>query len=223
VQQRQSPQPPSEQRSARELAAARRTSAARLLAGTAASALLALLATGCPEAADLANPGMYDAPAAAGTSSSTGGSGSTGSMCEVACVKKIVQDTCKLCHSGNLKSSELDLGGEGFTARLKGQPAKHLDANGACPTGDKLIDVDDPTKSWLLKKVKAQEAECGDPMPNPPLGATDQACLETYVYCVAGKPPPGGGSAGSAGSGTGGASGGTGGASTSGSGGTGGT
>jgi hypothetical protein len=180
--------------------------------------LLALLATGCPEPADLSNPEMYDKPPPAMTSGGSGGGGSS-DACEVACVKKIVKDTCTLCHSSMLKSSELDLSGDGFTARLKGQPAKHIVASGACPSGDKLIDVDDPAKSWLLKKVKAQEAECGDPMPNPPLGATDQGCLEAYVYCVAGKPLPGGGSGGSGGSGAGGSSAGSGGSSSGGSGG----
>ena len=230
MQQRQSTQPPSEPRPSLQLAATRSSRAAvRLLAGTAASALLALFATGCPEAADLANPEMYAAPAAAGTGSGTAGSagsGNTGSPCEVACIKKVFQESaplCKACHGGMILSSELDLGADGFTARLKDQPAKHLDATGPCPTGDKLIDVNDPAKSWLLKKVKGDHGECGTQMPPNPLGAMDMACVETYVYCVAGKPPPGGGSGGSGGSGTGGASAGTGGASGASTGGSGGT
>jgi hypothetical protein len=203
VQQRQLPQSTSEH-ALPEVIAIRRQRArrAQLLAVGVAGSLLALLATGCPEPADLANPNIYDKPP---PSMATGGSGGGGGdACEVACVKKVFQTAqlpCTLCHNPMTKSSELDLTGDGFTARLKGQPAKHLDAKGTCPSGDKLIDVDDPTKSWLLKKVKGEEADCGDPMPNPALGGMDLVCVETYVYCVAGKPPPGGSSGGAGGSG----------------------
>jgi hypothetical protein len=213
VQQRQLPKSTSEQRGPGELAAARRFRAVQLLAGTAATALLALVATGCPEAADLANPGMYDAPAPAGGTGNTAGSGSTGSMCETECMAKIInaQGTgCKGCHGKALKSGGMmDLESAGYTGRLVDKPAEHMgvEMGAACPSGDKLIDSANPSASWLLKKVTNMQGTCGVVMPiTGALSAADQACVTTYVNCAAGKP------GGAGGSGTGGASGGTGGA-----------
>jgi hypothetical protein len=226
-----------------EVTAIRRQRARRvqLVAAGIAGTLLALLATGCPTPADLANPDDYLAPAGGG-SGSMGGSATGPDPCEVACVTKVFSGTataCKLCHSTAMDTrlGGLDLQSAGVTARLKGVATKHIEIDppaspGDCPMGDKLIDVDNPANSWMLKKLKGMQKTCGTAMPSTaPLSAADMMCMETYISCVAGKPIGGGGGAaaggsgGSGGSAAGGTSAGTGGAAagTGGGGGTGGT
>lgn len=216
----------------------------QLVAAGIAGTLLALLATGCPEPADLVdgeNKEKFPAPAGGGSggSGSMGGSATGPDPCEVACVTKVFTGTpaaCKLCHSTAMDTrlGGLDLQSAGITARMKGVAAQHIGIDppamaGDCPAGDKLIDVDNPANSWLLKKLKGMQKTCGTAMPSTsPLGAADMACMETYISCVAGKPIGGGGGAaagGSGGSAAGGTSAGTGGAAagTGGGGGTGGT
>jgi hypothetical protein len=214
----------------------RRTRRLQALGAAAAAGVLALFATGCPEPADLENPQQYLKPEVAADD-----------PCELECVKNIFtvsQLGCKLCHNNTtLTSSQLDLVSKGVTARLRDVPSKHLDITmpptpGDCPTGDKLIDVANPGNSWLLKKIKGEQKTCGTIMPTTSLNATDMACMETYISCVAGGKPLVGGGGGSGGGGAGGSAGaaagnggsagaaaGTGGAAggTSGSGGTGGT
>jgi hypothetical protein len=225
-----------------------------LLAGAGAISL-SLFAIGCPEAADLENPppnmtggtGSTTAgtgPTTAGTGTGgtgTGGTGGTGVVCESACINKMfVTDLqpCKLCHGTDAHLGGLDLQSAGYTARLKNQPAQHLDgvsvpeaplpASAMCGVGDKLIDVDNPGASWLWKKVSKDNGMCGTSMPQPPSTLTNDqmTCVKTYIECVAGKPITAGsgtGGSGTGGSGTGGTgTGGTGG-SAGGSGGTGGT
>jgi hypothetical protein len=101
---------------------------------------------------------------------------------------------CKLCHAspGGLTSAGLDLESPNVSARLKDVPAKHTDTSPAgsvpnCPVGDKLIDSANPTESWLLKKLRGQQGECGTSMPQPPTTLTlaELNCMETYVFCVA--------------------------------------
>lgn len=205
-----------------------------LTAGVGA-ALLALFVVGCPEPADLQDPNAFPkiAGSTAGTSS-TGGSGTGGSpsaTCEVDCIKDIFQKQttlCKLCHSAaGLQSSGLNLEADGFTARLKDVPAKHGDlpmGKDTCTPGDKLIDTATPPNSWLLKKIHAEQGNCGDPMPSTgSLSAAQKTCIETYVACVAGGSPAPGGTAGAAASGTAGTASGTAGTTTTGGGGAGGT
>lgn len=186
--------------------------------------VLTLFSVGCPEPADLQDPNSFPLPptGAAGTSASAGSTGTAGSSsgaeCEVACFKTVVGSSCKACHGKQLKIvGKLDLETDGVTGRLKNQPAEHLAAgDGAqCPTGDKLIDTAAPASSWLLKKVKNEQGNCGTVMPStpPPLTADQVKCFEDYVACVSGAAPAG----------TGGTPAGTGGTATGGSGGTGGT
>jgi hypothetical protein len=123
--------------------------------------------------------------------------------CETACVRDVFAEDvadCKLCHAaktsadGGLQSSGLDLESPNPTARLKDVPAKHADlppASAGCPVGDKLIDSASPEDSWLLKKLRGQQGSCGSPDPQiGPLPPSEMACMEKYVYCVAGKPLP---------------------------------
>ena len=176
----------------------------------ASASVLALFAIGCPEPADLLNKDSYPAPASTGGSatagSATGGSATAGSAtagtatggsgmagggaaCETACLKALVTDNCKLCHSGTVMLAGLDMDSPGLTARLKNQTADHpMPGDGAvCPSGDKLIDTMTPANSWLLKKVSNGQGTCGSAMPSPPgLAGADLTCMQTYVACVAG-------------------------------------
>jgi hypothetical protein len=207
--QEQYPQSRSEELTPAERQALRRVRTRRvqgLLAGV-GTGVLVLFAVGCPEPADLQNPGSYPTPPSTGTTGGTGGTGTT-MNCEVQCVNDIFQKEltlCKLCHGAALKSSMLDLEAPGYTARLKNVPAVHGDlATGMtkadCPTGDKLIDTANPANSWLLKKIRNEQGQCGTVMPSTgTLSAAQKTCLETYVACVAG------GSVGAGGTGTGGA------------------
>jgi hypothetical protein len=141
------------------------------------------------------------------SSGSEDGSGNNGpSACETECVKKVFTGSaasCKLCHTsqstndGGLQSSNLDLQSPNVTARLKDVPAQHLDIPATtptvmCPTGDLLIDSAAPQNSWLLKKLMGQQGTCGTKMPQPPtnLTAAEIACMQTYIFCVAGQTPP---------------------------------
>ena len=131
-----------------------------------------------------------------GTSLTVGGASTLlpSNECEVACVRELFQTTltlCKVCHNDSLKFSGLDLASDGFTARLKDIPARHGDLGLGmsaqdCPVGDKLIDSVTPDNSWLLKKIRGLQGNCGTVMPSgAPLGLGQRACLENYVYCVA--------------------------------------
>ncbi len=223
MQQRQLPKSMSEH-ALLEVTAIRRQRARRvqLVAAGIGASLLALLATGCPEPADLANPQLYDAPPPSAGSGSTAGGGTGADPCEVACVAKVFAGSttsCKLCHSTAMETrlGQLDLQSANVTSRLKDVASKHVEimpppTAGDCPTGDKLIDVANPAESWMLKKLKGLQKTCGTVMPSTaPLGAADLACMETYVACVAGKPIGGGGGAAAGGSGGSAGSGGSGG------------
>jgi len=160
------------------------------------ASVLALFAVGCPEPADLANPGDYptatagtNTGTAGGATAGTGGSASPSAACESTCMASIIGATCKGCHGKAIKlAGTLDLETAGYTGRLKDKPAEHplLDASAMCPTGDLLIDSAAPANSWLLKKVSNQQGTCGAVMPSPPLTSEEVACVQTYVTCVAG-------------------------------------
>src|SRR4051812_1561622 len=99
-----------------------RRSRARRLRGLGAgggAGLLAFLALGCPEGADL-DPGNYTKPGYGTGGTGAGGGSTAGSTaggntasCDTACIKDIFQTNgtlCKLCHNGTgLKSAMLDL------------------------------------------------------------------------------------------------------------------
>jgi hypothetical protein len=175
--------------------------------------MLTLFAVGCPEPADLQDPGSFPRPPSAGGSTSTAGTTGTagttssGAECESACLKAVIASSCKTCHGKMLKIvGKLDLETDGVTGRLKNQPAEHLAAgDGAqCPSGDKLIDTTTPGSSWLLKKVKNEQGNCGTPMPPPPtalLAGADLKCFEDYVACVSGAAPAAAGGTATGGSG----------------------
>jgi len=165
-------------------------------------------APGCGGMTDLGPQGGASSVGGSGAGSKTAGTqgGAVATHpCESACFEKIRAGTvasCKLCHTSKsaaqfgLQSSGLDLESPNVTPRLKDVPAKHLDIPPSmpamCPTGDFLIDSANPQNSWLLKKVKGQQGTCGTQMPQPPtsLRGDEIACIENYVYCVAGQTPP---------------------------------
>jgi hypothetical protein len=201
------------ERQALKRARGRRFRALLVCVGT---GMLTLFAAGCPEPADLQDPGSFPLPPGASGSGTTGGSTSTagtssGAECESACFKTIVGSTCKSCHGKLLKiAGKLDFENDGVTGRLKNQPAEHLAVTpgATCPSGDKLIDTTTPANSWLLKKIKNEQGDCGTIMPStpPPLTADQIKCFEDFVACVSGAAPAGtGGTAsGTAGTATGG-------------------
>ena len=113
--------------------------------------------------------------------------------CYSVCAEEILRDPtgCKLCHGTALAASGLNLESLGRIARLKDVPAKHADLPmgqaADCPTGDKLIDSVNVNQSWLLKKIRGQQGDCGTQ--DPPTGALNQpdmACLTSYIECIAG-------------------------------------
>jgi hypothetical protein len=208
VQQRQSAHSRLENLAIDELHALRRLRTRRLqmLMTGAAAAALTLFAAGCPAPADLDNPEAFDAPAptggmaTAGSPTGGGGGGSTPSpSCETACMTTVLNG-CVICHSTASMLGKLDLSGA-YTARLKDQPAKHdMPGAGPCPTGDKLIDSANASNSWFLKKVSSEHGSCGTEMPpGGGLKGPDLTCVQTYVACVAGGTPAGGGSGGTGG------------------------
>jgi hypothetical protein len=194
--------------------ARRRHSWLQHLAAVAGTSALTLFSVGCPEPADLDNPEMYPkrggtagstasggtasggtasggtasgGTASSGTASSGTASGGTASFaaCETGCMTQVL-DGCTLCHGDALKSAMLDLKTAGYSARLKDQPATHAEAQGPCPSGDKLIDSGNPAESWLLKKVAGAQGTCGTEMPpSAALTGTDLKCVQDYVSCVA--------------------------------------
>ncbi len=135
--------------------------------------------------------------ASVGDSASVGGSTAvSGDACETACVQQMFKRdmlTCKLCHGNAIRLGDLDIESPNPTARLKDVPAKHaglaLGMTAAdCPMGDKLIDTANPDASWLLKKIRGEQGNCGTSMPQTGTLTTEQkACITSYVYCVAGR------------------------------------
>jgi hypothetical protein len=129
-------------------------------------------------------------------SGATSGSGGMVELCDAPCLRALIDPAtgCRLCHDGRtLAASGLDLESPGLAARLKDVPAKHADLSPgmsatACSMGDKLIDSADPQNSWLLKKIRGQQGQCGNV--EPPIGMlqpSEIACFEMYVTCVAGQ------------------------------------
>lgn len=118
----------------------------------------------------------------------------TSHQCETECVQKVftgMAASCKLCHGNAFQAAGLDLQSPNVTSRLKDVPATHGDRapqeSGPCPIGDKLIDSASPEDSWLLKKLRGLQGNCGTAMPQTPpmLTPEEQQCMTTYVACVA--------------------------------------
>ncbi len=145
----------------------------------------------------LAVGGTVSVGGTASGGASVSGSVMPSNVCETACVRQVFGGgvvSCKLCHGIQLTMSGLNLDSPNFTARLKDVPARHADlgmgmTTADCPIGDKLIDSANPEASWLLRKLRGQQGNCGTSMPQtPPLLMGDNlTCIETYVYCVAGS------------------------------------
>lgn len=176
-----------------------------LLCCVGASAL-ALFAVGCPEPADLQDPGSFPLPpggsgpvATGGSTGTAGSSSSSGAECEVACMTTALA-ACKVCHGKTIKLvPKLDLETAGYTALMKNQAAQYVGADATmCPPGGKLIDTGAPANSWFLKKVKNDVGQCGTAMPPPPdvVAPADLKCFEDYVACVSGAAPAGTGGTG---------------------------
>lgn len=149
------------------------------------------------EVAGGSSGGGGSASGIAGSGGQVGSQTSGLEVCETPCFRSIVTAVgtgCKLCHNATVKldMGTLDLESPGISARLKDEPAAHKGIASSsmgptvCPQGDKLIDSAHPENSWLLKKVLGQQGTCGTQMPSTgPLPLADQACMATYVNCVA--------------------------------------
>lgn len=147
---------------------------------------------------DTPNGGRGSAAGAAGLPPGAVANGGSAALSDCAsdCLHDVLNSgpgfSCVFCHGGPPalnKFAGLDLESPNLAERLRDRTAQHLDVRvgAACSPGDKLIDVDQPEASWLLKKVRGQQGSCGDPMPQggPRLDAHALACLERYVQCVA--------------------------------------
>lgn len=124
---------------------------------------------------------------AAGTSGSTATSSEALPSCVAAIFAASNAGKCSngICHHAGDGSGGLDLASPGVTTRLLDQPASHAGAtpNDGCPQGDKLIDSQDPSASWLLKKLTLDGATaCGAKMPlTGSLSADELSCLTLWV------------------------------------------
>jgi hypothetical protein len=175
--------------------------------------------------------GERDAPDGSGSGSGAGASSSGGAStsragaagsglpttdgCVTDCVRNVLTGpglSCKFCHTvpPGPKYAGLDLSSPNPALRLRDRPALHGDVppGSVCSSTDKLIDVEHPEESWLLKKVRGQQGRCGEPMPQgaPQLDAQAMACLQQYVDCVV-RTPNGSGTTGTGGAPTGGGTG----------------
>jgi hypothetical protein len=159
--------------------------------------------------------------AAAGTAGvpmgGTGGSGLSGytPLCDlqVALSKSCARTGCHsaLDHYGGLDLSSL----QGIAAQVVDQPAMHTDINCAAPgmpyracTSEELapycsgsaavstlfVDTQNPENSWMLKKLRGEQGECGDAMPLPPGDSATNGwnearrlCIEDFIYYLAGQ------------------------------------
>jgi len=110
-----------------------------------------------------------------------------------ACVIPTFRAHCALsgCHSGRVPAADLDLASSRVLDRLLDQPSTHLDIDPdgippECPTGDLLVDTQNPEESWMLKKLRDEQGECGDPMPAIPTGFDDEelSCLESWILSL---------------------------------------
>ena len=142
--------------------------------------------------------------AVAGGSSGTGGdiylSGGTGGMQPSCDVEAVLRTSCGRvgCHRPDFLVAGLDLYTPGVQARLIDVPATYADIT--CPNPDggplpvecvpvecvpgaKLIDLENPDRSVLLKKLAGTQ-DCGDQMPLPPgmLSDSERTCLEEWLY-----------------------------------------
>jgi hypothetical protein len=113
--------------------------------------------------------------------------------CYSACAEQILRATvgCKLCHGTAVKlAGDLDLESLGRIKRLKDVPAQHPGlrvGQEECPQGDKLIDSVNVNQSWMLKKIRGQQGNCGEQDPlGTHLSETELACLTSYIECIAG-------------------------------------
>jgi hypothetical protein len=101
---------------------------------------------------------------------------------------------CTGCHGSAQKSSGLDLEWRGLNARLKDVRAMHGELpptlDNDCGADDLLINSNDAEASWLLRKVRGQQGDCGSAMP-PTCGLDEEevACIARFVSCVAALPP----------------------------------
>jgi len=131
--------------------------------------------------------GTGGAAAVAGTSGSAGASTGDLPACVAAVFVASTAGKCSngICHHAGDGSGGLDLASPGVTARLLDQPASHAGASpsSGCPQGDKLIDSQDPSASWLLKKLTLDSgAACGAKMPlTGSLSADELSCLTQWV------------------------------------------
>ncbi|HKY36027.1 MAG TPA: hypothetical protein VJN18_08820, partial [Polyangiaceae bacterium] len=219
MQEQQFPQASSsdENLAAAEQAALRRVRTRRLQTALTGVGLfsLSLAIVGCPGAADNETPN--DTMAMGGSGGSGGGAGG-GANCDAdPCVANAFTGSataCKSCHTtkttaaGGLQFASLDLESPNPSTRLKGMLAKHTDLpmgkNMGCPSGDFLVDVNNPAQSWFWKKINGGQGTCGDAMPLVgTLSSTDKMCLQKFIECMAGKPI----TAGAGGTGGGGAGG----------------
>lgn len=141
--------------------------------------------------------------AVAGGSAGTGGDiyvGGTGGMQPACDVEAVLRASCGRvgCHDARSRVAELDLHTPGVQARLIDVPATYADIscpdpNGGplpvvcvpatCVPGAKLIDLENPENSVLLRKIAGTQS-CGEPMPIAPgtLSDSDRTCLEEWLY-----------------------------------------
>lgn len=120
------------------------------------------------------------------------------------------------CHGAIDHSGGLDLSNVGaIAAQVVDQPAMHLDIScnepgtqyractteelaprcmGSAAVSTYFVDTQNPENSWMLKKLRGDVGECGEPMPMPPGNSSSRGwsedrrlCIEDFVYYLAGQ------------------------------------
>jgi len=146
-----------------------------------------------------------------GSSGGSGGSAGQGGSTTLPCdIQEALEQSCARtgCHSGATHYANLDLSSlDGIADRLVDVPATFGDIDCSvpgqpfmvcdpppenCPTGQLLIDSQDPENSRMLVDLRGEQGNCGDTMPLPPgdsvsSGWSDarKACIEAWIYSLA--------------------------------------
>ncbi len=150
-------------------------------------AVAATTLTGCPVAADLADPDRFDLADA--------GPKGDGLSCNI---KGVLNKSCWGigCHGSDTPAAQLDMQSAGAESRLIDVVASHEDildnTTANCLAGETRVNTASPEDSVVIKKINGKQS-CGGKMPVAPrtLSETDKACICEWVYKMAGATPGG--------------------------------
>lgn len=142
-----------------------------------ATAVLALLCTGCPVGAELdTDPAQYVVVNASTTTGAT-----TGGGCAT------IDDTLTMNCSGDICHGEAGMTeppDSGLNLFTPDRDTALLDRAGMHCPNEKIIDTADPARSLLITTL-AKTADCGVEMPGFPIMNSHVQCIESWVTALA--------------------------------------